>query len=712
MRHRDGAQTAGALDVGGSGTVLRMRVDAGTVDASPLRDRLVLRHPGQLSSAGPAGVVEAPGLGHAVERSLSRLWGLFGPGAVHGPAALVEPPPFLAALRNLVDGILAPALGSAAGLAVTVDPDSELWAAIYPDALGEPPSASALTIAATPPPRLLVILGCGRSGTTWLERLLMAHPLAGGAEATESFVFAQCTPLWDEVERADGLGRWLGADAIGPLLRGFCDALFAATLDRHRPGATVMVEKTPRHSLLLPQVCRVYPDAHYLHLVRDGRDVARSASQVPFFRCPTPADGAAMWTHVLREVRATAPSLAHYREIRYEDLVEDPGGVTAALWEWSGLSPNDATEAELATRAGVRVSSHAGTAHAVGSETWRVLSRPQLAAVYAEAGHQLVREGYATAADIRLAQRDPAYWSRRLHRLRRVLSAKVAVRDRVRRPARALRRVIPPPVTRRLRALRSWARSGPGVVDPVTPSPPGLPGGALDCVVAFNRHGVYCLPRSSMHRPASKATLAGDVWEPDTIELLRAADSGGDIVHAGSFFGDFLPALARSRQPGALVWAFEPNRENHRCAQVTTILNDLSNVVLAHAALGAGGGAVRLVTTDPAGRSLGGGSHVVGERSATMQATEEVALVAIDDVVGADRPVAVIQLDVEGFERQALEGALATIERCRPLLVLENLPDEVWVEAHLAQLGYRLDGRVHDNTVLRCGDRRSSDLSR
>ena len=57
--------------------------------------------------------------------------------------------------------------------------------------------------------------------------------------------------------------------------------------------------------------------------------------------------------------------------------------------------------------------------------------------------------------------------------------------------------------------------------------------------------------------------LDARVWEPDTLDLARGVDPAGDVVHAGTFFGDFIPALARSRAPGALVWAFEPNRESY-----------------------------------------------------------------------------------------------------------------------------------------------------
>jgi FkbM family methyltransferase len=151
------------------------------------------------------------------------------------------------------------------------------------------------------------------------------------------------------------------------------------------------------------------------------------------------------------------------------------------------------------------------------------------------------------------------------------------------------------------------------------------------------------------------------------------------------------------------VWGFEPNRESFRCAQITSLLNDLPNVVLTQAALAAEAGTALLATSNRVGVPAGGGSRVLQDRSRASGAdTEEVDLVSIDEVIGSDRSVASIQLDVEGHEQQALTGAMRTIRRCRPLILLERVPSEDWLDANLAPLGYERDGTVAVNTVLRC----------
>jgi len=211
------------------------------------------------------------------------------------------------------------------------------------------------------------------------------------------------------------------------------------------------------------------------------------------------------------------------------------------------------------------------------------------------------------------------------------------------------------------------------------------------------------VPRASLHRPVAQWTVESKVSERATLELLSASDSSADIVHAGTYFGDFLPALSKSRGEGALVWAFEPSREHHRCAQITIELNGLENVVLAHAGLSAQPASALLATADSKGLPLGGTSHVVVDPARVRWwDTEEVQLVTLDDAIDPDRRVATIHLDVEKHEQQALEGALELITRWRPLLVLETLPSQEWLDERLEPLGYRSKGRVDLNYVLAC----------
>jgi FkbM family methyltransferase len=252
----------------------------------------------------------------------------------------------------------------------------------------------------------------------------------------------------------------------------------------------------------------------------------------------------------------------------------------------------------------------------------------------------------------------------------------------------ALREVLPDSAKRPLRRAAGNAR-----IVTATLRPQLLPAATLDCVLARNEYGAYCVPRASRHRPAARTVLQARVYERDTIELMRGIP--GDIVHAGTFFGDFLPALASSRDE--MVWAFEPNRESYRCARITAELNDLQNVSLTNAALSSAPGEAVLATGNRHGVSYGGGSRLI-TGGPDGRSHEVAQLVTVDEAVPEDRHVGVLQLDVEGHEEQALAGALLTIERCRPLLILESLPASEWLDAQLP--GYIVTGRVNGNAVL------------
>ena len=223
---------------------------------------------------------------------------------------------------------------------------------------------------------------------------------------------------------------------------------------------------------------------------------------------------------------------------------------------------------------------------------------------------------------------------------------------------------------------------------------------ALKCEIGFNQYGAYCVPLSSKYRPAAQKILTHDVYEPDTIAFIRSQCRAGDIIHAGTYFGDFLPGIAQACH--GTVWAFEPNPENHHCAQITILLNRLDNVRLHNAGLAAENGRSFIQTQDEKGNALGGSSHILSERAS---GASEVPLLSIDQVVPEDRSVSILQLDVEGHEEAALRGAIRTIRRCTPILILEIIPQSTflqgqWFAENILSLGYKDTRTLHGNRVF------------
>ena len=82
---------------------------------------------------------------------------------------------------------------------------------------------------------------------------------------------------------------------------------------------------------------RIWPRAHFIHIVRDGRDLAAShLKTVPDWGYRTVAEAAHGWREVVNRPRRDAPA-DRYLEVRYEDLVTHPRETAARMLDHLGL---------------------------------------------------------------------------------------------------------------------------------------------------------------------------------------------------------------------------------------------------------------------------------------------------------------------------------------------------------------------------------------
>jgi FkbM family methyltransferase len=224
---------------------------------------------------------------------------------------------------------------------------------------------------------------------------------------------------------------------------------------------------------------------------------------------------------------------------------------------------------------------------------------------------------------------------------------------------------------------------------------------SVECILCENAFGRYCVPKSSRHRPASQEVLGGRVWERETIEFMRRHVLDRDVIHAGMFFGDFLPGLAPALAPGRKVFAFEPNPESFACAQWTAALNALTNVDMRNAGLGEAKRSA-LLRTQENGRAIGGASHILpGDRNyeSIQRDVISVSVVTIDEILPPVADVGIIQLDIEGYEKYALLGSVNTIRKDRPIIILEDVPQDV-IDEFLIPIGYRRGDTINGNTIF------------
>lgn len=270
------------------------------------------------------------------------------------------------------------------------------------------PAAPFEDTAHLPKPPIFVV-GCPRSGTTWVQHLLQAHPDVGGPQS-ETAIFVALRGLLEN----PGVTARVERRELVAIVRRFARELFADYLAAHAPHASRFLEKTPIHAEHLDLIAEVFPEAFVVGVYRDGRDVVRSLLEVEA-GIKDASVAARRWVDLTEAVDASSRRFPRVRHERYEQWLTDPVGGAVHLLTWLGLPPDEAVVGELHRRAPERVSQY-NTTGAVGEGKWRDLSAQDLRAVYRVAGRRLVELGYATEGDVTAPASGPARFLRGVRR--------------------------------------------------------------------------------------------------------------------------------------------------------------------------------------------------------------------------------------------------------------------------------------------------------
>ncbi|TDD69747.1 sulfotransferase family protein [Actinomadura rubrisoli] len=200
---------------------------------------------------------------------------------------------------------------------------------------------------ASPSERPIFVLGCPRSGMTMLQRMLHTHARIAIPAETRFLLpayAARCEfgDLGDRENRR-ALAEWitgrratrfhgLGLDAdevveeivAGPPTLGSALAIvfraYARRFSKPRWG-----DKRPSYSGHVGTLLRMFPDAQFVHLVRDGRDCVASLREMPWYKHDV-HHAVAAWREAIDTGRRLAARLGPdaYYELQYERLVADP----------------------------------------------------------------------------------------------------------------------------------------------------------------------------------------------------------------------------------------------------------------------------------------------------------------------------------------------------------------------------------------------------
>lgn len=216
------------------------------------------------------------------------------------------------------------------------------------------------------------IVGCRRSGTTWSMLLLAQHPQAVAVQQPDFFRRLAMFGRWFRTEDDFGMclltskvrdGDQIPDDAKAGLARlpvkaalseeayrEHVHALAADTYDRFsrcNPDAKMVVDQTPEYVQCWEEILRVFPDAYFLHIVRDPRSVfssQRSAAKSwadPMRFSTDPLVVGEEWRREVTEGRKIGAATDRYFEITYEALRQDSAAHLEKIFAWLDL-PADA----------------------------------------------------------------------------------------------------------------------------------------------------------------------------------------------------------------------------------------------------------------------------------------------------------------------------------------------------------------------------------
>ena len=190
------------------------------------------------------------------------------------------------------------------------------------------------------------IVGCPRSGSSFVYHLLLS---AGNfAEFhTQMNVYDVLEPIYGDLgvmkNKKAAMKEWLGSKAfqVSGLNAGEIESKVMAECAgagdflrivmgeiASKQGVDRWIDSTPTNAFHMPRIERDFPDALFIHIIRDARDVALSLDSRGWIR-PLPWDkkdsllaAGLYWKWIVRKTRRYGSLLgARYMEIRYEELV-------------------------------------------------------------------------------------------------------------------------------------------------------------------------------------------------------------------------------------------------------------------------------------------------------------------------------------------------------------------------------------------------------
>jgi hypothetical protein len=276
-------------------------------------------------------------------------------------------------------------------------------------------------VTATPGGPPVLVLGVRRSGTTLLRVMLDRHSEL--AVPDESYFVPQLADrhlrhvdpdeFVDDLRRIDTIAEWeVPLDKVRARLTermpiGAAIATVYAVYADER-GKPRWGDKTPMYMQNLRLLERLFPDALFVHLIRDGRDAAMSFLSMPaglmtetWMQPRSVAGFACQWRIEVKAAQHLGRRVGdeRYLEVRYEDLVDDVESAVRRISAFARL-PYEEAMADYAGNVDVSSKPHQQSLRrppTAGLRDWRVQMAPEDVGAFDQvAGDLLAELGYET----------------------------------------------------------------------------------------------------------------------------------------------------------------------------------------------------------------------------------------------------------------------------------------------------------------------------